>query len=152
MRVTQYKCVMAVKESRHNYNVRFSSSDKIADAIRQIYRVEQLPEEHVWLIGMDTQMKFKGIFEVTKGTANLSLISPREIFRDLLLIDAVCFVVVHNHPSGEADPSRADMAVTRRLVESGKLVGVKMLDHVIVTENGYTSIRQLGYGNIAWED
>ncbi|WP_456393802.1 RadC family protein [Nitratifractor sp.] len=78
------------------------------------------------------------------GTLNQSLVHPREVFADAIADRAAGIIVAHNHPSGTLEPSRADEAITRRLKEVGELVGIELLDHVILTRDGYWSFAEEG--------
>ena len=78
---------------------------------------------------------------VSVGTINASIVHPREVFRPAILHGAASIVLVHNHPSGDPEPSEEDLSITRRLVQIGDLVGIGVLDHVIVAERGSVSLR-----------
>ena len=79
-----------------------------------------------------------------KGTVNASIISPREIFLEALEVHAVQLVLVHNHPSGDPSPSLEDIRVTRRICKAGELLGIQLLDHVIIGDRCYSSLRERG--------
>ena len=79
-----------------------------------------------------------------EGTVNQSLFSPREIYLEALKHDAVSIVLVHNHPSGSTTPSRADIAGTKRVIEAGNMIGVDLLDHIIIGDGKYLSLREEG--------
>lgn len=81
---------------------------------------------------------------VTQGLVNRTIVHPREVYRPALMLNAVAIIVSHNHPSGNLDPSPEDIDITKRLVESGEILGVKLLDHVIVSPNGYLSMVERG--------
>jgi DNA repair protein RadC len=81
---------------------------------------------------------------VSQGTLTASLVHPREVFRPALRESAAAMILVHNHPSGDPTPSPEDREVTRRLVRAGDLLGVRVLDHVVVAERGYCSIKESG--------
>lgn len=81
---------------------------------------------------------------ISQGTLTASLVHPREVFRPALREGAAALVLVHNHPSGDPSPSGEDREVTRRLVRAGELLGIPVLDHVIVAERGYRSLREDG--------
>ena len=87
---------------------------------------------------------------VSQGTLTASLVHPREVFRPALRESAAALVLVHNHPSGDPAPSAEDREVTDRLVRAVELLGVPVLDHVVVAERGYTSLRELGAGPRTW--
>ena len=79
-----------------------------------------------------------GIFEVSHGTVNTTVCQPREVFQKLLALNAVSFILVHNHPSGDPEPSQLDVAMTQRMQQCGDLLGIGMLDHIIVANYGGT--------------
>jgi DNA repair protein RadC len=91
-----------------------------------------LDHESVRVICLNTQHKVLAVEEVTRGTLNESLFHPREAFRPALTRQAHAVIMVHNHPSGDARPSEADVQVTRRMKEAGQLMGIELLDHVIL--------------------
>ena len=76
------------------------------------------------------------VVTVSIGTATMSLVHPREVFRPAIRCSASAVIVVHNHPSGDPEPSSEDLAVTRRLDAAGSLLGIALLDHVVVAERG----------------
>ena len=79
---------------------------------------------------------------ITIGIANQSLVHPREVFQRAILIGATAVVVAHNHPSGSLEPSQEDISVTNRLMEAGTLLGIQLLDHVIVSDFAFKSLRE----------
>lgn len=82
---------------------------------------------------------------VSNGTFNSSVASPREIFYYALKHKAVCILLLHNHPSGEPAPSGADITVTKRVLQCGRMIGIPLLDHIIIGDNRYVSFRECGY-------
>ena len=83
-----------------------------------------------------------GMAEVSRGTLTTTIVHPREVYGPALRLSSAAIIVVHNHPSGDPEPSADDIEVTRRLIEAGRMLGVPLLDHVIVGEGGrYTSLR-----------
>ena len=74
----------------------------------------------------------------------MSLITPREIFLAALAVQAVFVVLVHNHPSGDPTPSPDDLLLTRRVAESGALIGIELLDHIVIGDGTYTSLKEQG--------
>lgn len=81
---------------------------------------------------------------VSVGTVNASLVHPREVFKTAIVLSATSLLVVHNHPSGETEPSEDDLAITRRLREAGDLLGIPLLDHVILGRGAYRSLKAEG--------
>jgi DNA repair protein RadC len=86
-----------------------------------------------------------GINEVSVGSLTSSLVHPREVFKPLILHNAVAFIMGHNHPSGDPTPSQEDLALTRRLREIGEVMAIRALDHIIVGDGKYISFVDDGY-------
>ena len=107
-------------------------------------RIHEDPEEYMYMICMNTKNRIIGIFEISHGSVNVSIVTPREVFQKALLANAVSIILMHNHPSGDCTPSREDVEVTKKLVEAGKLIGISVLDHIIVGDN-YSSLKDKGY-------
>ena len=82
--------------------------------------------------------------EITKGLLNASLTHPREVFREAILENAASVILLHNHPSGNLEPSREDIAITKQIVEAGKIIGISVHDHIIIAGNSYTSMMERG--------
>jgi DNA repair protein RadC len=101
-------------------------------------------QEEVHAIGLDAKSCVVVQYMVARGTADEVRVNPRDVFRTALRAGCVAIIVVHNHPSGEADPSQHDRQLTSALAEAGRVVGVTLLDHVIVARNGHFSFRALG--------
>jgi DNA repair protein RadC len=91
-----------------------------------------LEVEKFWACCLDRKNRLIRQVEVTSGTATSSLVHPREVFREAIRLSASAIIAVHNHPSGDPAPSRADIQVTRQLREAAKIIGIDLLDHIIV--------------------
>lgn len=111
---------------------------------RGFMHLHEESEEYLYMICMNVKNKIIGVFEVSHGNVNSSIVGVREIFQKALLANAVSIIVMHNHPSGDCTPSREDIEVTKRMVEAGKIIGVEVLDHIIVGDN-YCSLKEKGY-------
>ena len=81
---------------------------------------------------------------ITKGLLNSSLTHPREVFREAILENAASVILLHNHPSGNLEPSREDISITKQIVEAGKIIGISVHDHIIIAGDGYTSMMERG--------
>mgnify|MGYP000725362860 CR=1 FL=1 len=101
-----------------------------------------LDKEHFRVILLDTKNHVLGIHSVSVGDLNSSLVHPREIFKEAIRRSSAAVILVHNHPSGDPSPSKEDLEVTRRLVRVGKLLGIEVLDHIIIGDNQFTSLRE----------
>ena len=96
------------------------------------------------LITLDGASKIINKRVIFVGTLNQSLVHPREVFRPAILDNSAGIIIAHNHPSGTLEASRADIQITDRLKEVAKLVGIELLDHVIISKNGYYSFSDEG--------
>ncbi|MDD5244111.1 MAG: JAB domain-containing protein, partial [Syntrophorhabdaceae bacterium] len=96
------------------------------------------------LILLNTRNKIIGLSTVSIGTLNASLVHPREVFKDAIRHSASSVVIAHNHPSGDPEPSEEDLKITRRLVESGKILGIEVLDHIIIGKDTFVSLKTKG--------
>lgn len=110
------------------------------DVFEYVANMRNLPKEHLRGLYLNTHHRIIHDEVISIGTINSNLIHPREVFKPAVEYGAVGVVLVHNHPSGIASPSEADTEITKQLVEAGKIVGIHVLDHVIVTKGGYSSI------------
>jgi len=119
-----------------------NNPDKVAALMRAIVGADE--REHFVVFHLDARQKVRGYAVVSIGTLTASLVHPREVFRAAIVAGAAAVVVAHNHPGGDAGPSPEDEETTRRLVHAGALLGIPVLDHVIVTADGYTSFLMSG--------
>lgn len=99
-------------------------------------------QETLLVMFLDTKNKIIHTQELFKGGLNSSVAHPRDIFREAIKANACKIVVCHNHPSGDPDPSPADIEFTRRLIKTGNLIGIEVLDHVIIGASNYLSLRE----------
>lgn len=106
--------------------------------------MRHLEQEQVRVLFFDTRQHLIRESVISKGTVNSSLISPREIFIEALRCGAVALILVHNHPSGDPAPSKEDELMTRRVFEAGQMIGIYLLDHVIIGDTTYISLRERG--------
>ena len=100
--------------------------------------------EALAVILLDTKHKPIGNYVVSTGTLNQSLVHPREVFKKAIVASANKIMLLHNHPSGDTNPSREDVLVTKRLAEVGEVVGIEVLDHLIVSSDDFYSFREKG--------
>lgn len=115
------------------------------DVHRHFYAsLRDLRHERFLVVLLDGRHRVMRFDLVSQGTLTASLVHPREVFRPALQAAAAAVVLVHNHPSGDPTPSAEDREITRRLFDAGEILGVRVLDHVIVAERGYCSLREQG--------
>ena len=99
-------------------------------------------QEHMKLLMLNTKSKLLGETDVSKGTVNASLISPRELFIEALNKQAVSIILLLNHPSGDPTPSKTDVLLTKRVKEAGDSIGIELVDHIIIGDNCYISFAE----------
>jgi len=104
-----------------------------------------LSQEHFVCIYLNTKNQVLFRKTIFIGSLNSSIVHPREVFKEALKRSAASIICVHNHPSGDPTPSREDIDVTKRLVECGKMMGIELLDHIIIGEKRYVSLKEKGY-------
>jgi len=112
------------------------------DVIAQAVYMRDKTREHLMTIYLNArnEMIFKKPMFI--GTLNANLVHPREIFQEALKQNAASVILVHNHPSGDAEPSQDDLEITKRILEAGKIMGIDVLDHVIITKNKAFSFKE----------
>lgn len=117
------------------------------DAARLVsYEMSALEEEHLRVIMLDTRNHMMDISEVYHGSVNTSQVRVGEVFKSAIRRNATAVIVVHNHPSGDPTPSPDDVAVTRALVDAGRLLEVEVLDHLVIGRGRYVSMKERGLG------
>lgn len=154
MRVVKYKTRLvegrkAVLEKDYSVNYpemdnMINSPSAVDELAKGFLRMHEETEEHMYMLCLNSKLKLNGVFEISHGNVNSSIVGAREVFQKALLGNAVSIILIHNHPSGDCTPSRQDIEVTKRLVEAGKIVGIDVLDHIIIGQS-YTSLKEKGY-------
>ena len=102
-------------------------------------------EERICCILLDTKNKVIDQVLISKGSLNSTIIHPREVFTPAIRMKASGIILVHNHPSQNSTESQEDIDATKRMKEAGNIIGIRLLDHVIITNTGYTSLKEKGY-------
>ncbi len=120
----------------------FDAPEVVAEHFRTV--TPGLEVEKFWALCLDRKNRLLRRIEVSSGTATSSLVHPREVFREAIKLSAAAIIAVHNHPSGDPAPSRADIQVTRQLRESAKIIGIDLLDHIVVGNRSHDP-QGLGY-------
>lgn len=147
MRVTEYTMELnneripsLVKEKSTNYAPlkKCKSPNDIECMMREVYRLDKRAEEHLYMLAFATNMSLLGVFEISHGTVNSSVVTPREILIRALAIGATSIALVHNHPSGDVQPSKSDVDVTKRVRKACEIVGVQLCDHVIIGDTRFS--------------
>ncbi len=132
-----------VREGTVQYRGKADSTTAAGEICRKL--LADSPTEQVVSVLLDSQKQIIGVARVTVGTLDCSLIHPREFFRPAILANAQAIIMVHNHPSGNLEPSSHDIECFRRLVKGGDLLGIPCLDSIIVSDVASFSLRDGGY-------
>ncbi len=152
MRITKYKTELdndklniLVKEKSFNYETKLLTTPQIVvDLLNNCFNLSNQSEEYVYMICLTTKGKPLGVFEVSHGTINTSLISTREVFIKALLCGAAQIILAHNHPSGDTNPSVQDLQVYEEMKRACNLMSIPLVDFIIVGD-GYISFQEKGF-------
>jgi DNA repair protein RadC len=128
-----------------NKKVAISQLLKPQDVFDSLKDISQSKKEHFVVFFLDSRNQEIKREIVSIGTINASLVHPREVFEPAVKYLAVQVILAHNHPSGTLEPSEDDLTVNKRLVEAGKLLGIEVLDHIIVTKDRFISFKEKGF-------
>lgn len=116
-----------------------------ADYVFHHSRLRYEDKEHFCILGLNAKNCVIGFEVISIGSATATITHPREIFRAALRMKAVAIILVHNHPSGDVAPSREDVQVTKRMADSGKILDIPVLDHIIVGDGNFASLKDRGH-------
>jgi DNA repair protein RadC len=132
------------RSARATYGQRpiISSPSDAASLIMEEMRF--LDREHFRVMHLNTKKMVLGISEVSIGSLNSSLVHPRECFKEAIKRNSHSLILLHNHPSGDPTPSKEDLEITNRLIECGRILGILVLDHIIIGDGSYISLREKG--------
>ncbi len=118
-----------------------TAPEDIAHIASEIIGLRDAAEEYAWCIALNTKNRIIGLFEVGHGTISGCLFDVRGLMQKALMLGAAAIAITHNHPSGDATPSREDIAVTNRVKQAAEIIGITFVDHVIVAEDAHCSLR-----------
>ncbi len=133
-----------IREERSRYhrikdNPVITTANKAYNHLKEYHNLDR---EHFIAITLDGSSRVINTHTISIGTLNQSLVHPREVFYPAIKDKAAAIIIAHNHPSGQLFPSRADKQVTTRLKEAGKLIGIDIVDHIILSPDGYYSFQE----------
>ncbi len=128
--------------SQQGEKPRINSPDDAAALL--LYEMRALEQEHLRALLLDTRNQVLKIHEVVRGSVNSAQVRIAEIFREAVRVNATAIILAHNHPSGDPAPSPDDIALTRQAQEAGKLLDISVLDHIIIGDNQYVSLKARG--------
>lgn len=127
------RVVMVRERTLESERLQIRSAEDAAFVLRRY--LEEADREHFVAMALDTKHKVNAIHTVSIGSLDASIVHPREVFKFAFLANASAILVGHNHPSGNPEPSPEDLAVTRRLMEAGNILGIDVLDHIVLGED-----------------
>lgn len=133
------KFIRKSKERNERYVIRSPE-----DGASFVSDLSTLSQEHFVVLYLNTKNHVIHRKTVFIGSLNASVVHPREVFREAVRQSAASIICAHNHPSGDSEPSQEDIHVTRRLAEAGKMIGIELLDHLIIGNNQFTSLKEKG--------
>ncbi|MBQ9871265.1 MAG: DNA repair protein RadC [Eubacterium sp.] len=131
-----------ISREKTREQVRLNQPETIADYFRE--EVRYLEKERVYALFFNSACYLIRDVLISEGTVNRSLVSPREVFQEALRCGAVNLILLHNHPSGDCEPSAADLELTRRFKSAGAILGITLLDHIIIGGSSYVSFSERG--------
>ncbi len=147
VKAIKIKCIaelsMRMAKAKNEPLMKFDRPQTVADYFMEQLRHEE--QEKVVLLCLDNKAQMISQSILTVGTVNASLISPREVFRQALKMQAVYIMILHNHPSGDPKPSKQDLDITTRLIKTGEMIDIPLLDHIIIGDKRYTSLKESGF-------
>ncbi|MDP3298366.1 MAG: DNA repair protein RadC [Thermodesulfovibrionia bacterium] len=134
---------LARRKGDNDYaKISVKSHQDVVKLVRE--KLKDKKKEHFLILCLDTKNNLKKISTVSTGTLDTNLVHPREVFKEAFQSLASSIILVHNHPSGNPEPSEADIDITKRIMETGKIVGIDVLDHIIVGDNTSFSFKEKG--------
>ena len=120
----------------------FNNPERIFNFLNQYLRLGKRTEEYVYLMCFDTKSHPLGIFEISHGTIDSSILSPRETYMKALLCGSASIILIHNHPSGDVTPSLMDIDVMNRIKSAGELLSISLIDFIVCSDNCYFSAKE----------
>jgi len=144
-KATQIKAVFEIGR-RISTQVPSYKSKELSDP-KKVYqliknKLKDYHKEHFYIIALNSRNH--SIAEVSVGSLDASIVHPREVFSEAIKNKAASVIFAHNHPSGDSEPSEDDLAITKRLVEAGKILGIEVVDHIIATKDKFLSFKEQG--------
>jgi DNA repair protein RadC len=144
MAINIYKLKMIKEDTVEYSDTTIKSPCDIVRLAREVLEMHEMAEENFVILCLNTKNKIAGVHTVSIGSLNASIVHPREVFKAALLNNANGIICLHNHPSGDPEPSRDDIETTHRLVNAGNILGIKVLDHIIIGDGRYISLKERG--------
>ena len=141
-RLPRYRVTLVREGSVSNSNNHIRTPQDVMDVLSTEY--DNAVVEMAQMLALDTKNKIIGIFTISTGSLNASIIHPRDIFQRAILSNAASVILAHNHPSGDPTPSSEDTELTKKLVDAGKILDIPILDHVVIGDGKFVSLKERG--------
>ena len=123
--------------------IRVTSPDVVVNLVMEDMKL--LQKEHFNIAILDTKNQIISIENISIGTLNASIVHPRDVFNAAIKKNANSVILLHNHPSGDVNPSNEDISITKRLIEAGNIIGIKVLDHIIIGNDVFLSMKETNF-------
>lgn len=135
--------IKMVREASVLYDIRKIGSPKDGVELGKKF-LGDADREQLIVCCLDTKNQPTAINVVSVGSLNTSIVHPREVFKPAILSNSASIILFHNHPSGDPEPSKEDISISERIKESGNILGIKLIDHIIIGNNSYCSLKERG--------
>lgn len=132
-----------LSEASYKATMKWTSPEDVAGYFMEELRHKK--KEQFLVVYLDTKCKCIGYEKVSEGSLNASIVHPREVYKGAICKSAYSIIALHNHPSGDPVPSKEDIQITSKLKASGEIVGIKLLDHIIIGDGCFMSLKEQGY-------
>lgn len=135
--------LLLVKEQSFEYNAQINNKLDVINFITDIIKIHNEAQEVVYLLTVNSKNQIVGFIEIARGGINWCNLSISELFKSILMSNSIKFILIHNHPSGDATPSNTDIELTKEILEGAKILRLNFLDHIVIGNNNYQSIMEI---------
>lgn len=143
----QYKSMcrietVLIREKKEAFNIQTNSAREVYNVFKYI---SDRPQESLYVVCLNSKNRIIGYSEIARGRLNTCALDMRELVRIAILVNAASVIVLHNHPSGDSNPSRDDVAITQRAKDALAMFGITLLDHIVIGDGNFTSLMEKGH-------
>ena len=130
-----------IREKKEAFNIQTLSAREVYNVFKYI---ADRPQESLYIVCLNSKNRIIGYSEIAKGKLNSCAVDMRELVRIAILINAASVIILHNHPSGDSDPSRDDISITQKAKDALSMFGIRLLDHIVIGDDSFTSLMEKG--------
>jgi DNA repair protein RadC len=130
-----------IREKKEAFNIQALSAREVYNVFKYI---ADKPQESLYIVCLNSKNRIIGYSEIAKGKLNSCAVDMRELVRIAILINAASVIILHNHPSGDSDPSRDDISITQKAKDALTMFGIRLLDHIVIGDDSFTSLMEKG--------